>query len=206
MRAASLSLILLSAFRFFPLLPQHWTQTPNETIWREKYTNCDKAYAVSLPKGVIAHNGLPPSPNHGFLVSAEMPQTVSEVTLQAERLVGVTDSYYDPSDGAEFSSPQTYLKKELERAGAIEVFARSDAKFRGLPASYAHYRKKNGDVAVEEEEMIVFRSNPRKLSSLLYVIWLSTPSSHYEKDHKLFEQVRDGFHLLPDPSGKCSND
>jgi hypothetical protein len=202
MRPVILSLILLSVFRFFPLLPQHWTQTPNETIWRGKYTNCDKGYTVSLPKGVVAHGSLSPNPNHGFLVSASAPDTVAEVTLEASRLVGVYDTY----DAMEYGSAQAYLSGELEHDGPIEVLARRDTKFRGLPAAYFHYRKKTGNVAIEKEEIIVFRSHPKNLSSIFYVIWLNTSSSYYEEDHKLFEHVRDGFHLLPGPSGKCSND
>jgi hypothetical protein len=202
MRAAILSLVLLSAFRVCPSFPQHWTQIPNETIWREKYTNCDKAYAVSLPTGVVAHAGLPPNPNHGFLVSASLPDTVAEVTLEAERLVGVYDTY----DAMEYGSAQAYLSEELEHAGRVEVLVRRSAKFRGLPAVFVHYRKKTGDVAVDREEIIVFRRHPKNLSSIFLVIWLSSPGSHYEKDHKIFEQVRDGFHVLPGPEGKCSND
>ncbi len=197
-----LSLILLSVFRFLPSLQQHWTQTSDETIWREKYTNCDKGYAVSLPKGVVAHGGLPPNPNHGFLVSASAPDTVAEVTLETERLVGVYDTY----DGMEDGSAQAYLSRELNQAGSVEVLALNETKFRGLPAAYVNYRKKTGDVAVDTAETIVFRSHPKNLSSIFYIIWLSTPSSHYQEDHKLFEQVRDGFLLLPGPSGKCSND
>jgi hypothetical protein len=202
MRSTFVNLILFSVFRFSALFAQHWTQTPDETIWREKYTNCDKGYAVSLPKDVVAHAGLPPNPNHGFLVSAKSPDTVAAVTLDAERLIGVYDTY----DAMEYGSAQAYLGGELERVGSVEVLAQDESKFRGLPAVYTHYRKKTGDLAVETEEIIAFRNHPKNLGSLFYVIWLTTPSSHYEEDHKLFEQVRDGFHLRPGPRGKCSND
>ena len=202
MRATILSLILLSLLRIFPSFPQHWTQTPDETIWREKYTNCDKGYMVSLATGVVAHGGLPPNPNHGFLVSAKDPDTFAEVTLEAERLVGVYDTY----DAMEFGSAQAYLRGELERAGSVEVLEKHDMKFRGLPTAYVHYRKKTGDVAIETEKIIVFRGHPKNLSPIFYVIWLSTPSSYYEEDRKLYGQIRDGFHLIPVPRGKCSND
>src|SRR5260370_28535585 len=129
MRAAILGLVLLSAFRVCHSFPQHWTQTPNEPIWRQKYTNCDKAYAVSLPTGVVAHAGLPPNPNHGFLVLASSPDTVAEVTLEAERLVGVCDTY----DTMEHGSGQASLMEELEHAGRVALLERRDAKFRRLP-------------------------------------------------------------------------
>jgi hypothetical protein len=202
MRASILIFLLLSGFRFFALFPQHWTQTPDETIWREKYTNCDKGYTVSFSKGVVAHDGLPPNPNHGFLVSASDPGTVAEVTLEAKRLVGVYDTY----DAMEYGSAQAYLKGELEDAGSIEVVARRDTKFRRLPAAYVHYRKKTGDGAIETEEIIIYRSHPKNSSPIFYVIWLRTPSSHYEEDRKLYQQVRDGFDVIPVPVGKCSND
>jgi hypothetical protein len=200
MRSAILTLFLLAGFRVFASFPQHWTQTPDETIWREKYTNCDKGYAVSLPKDVVAHGGLPPSPNHGILVSAKAPHTVAEVTLKAERLVGVYDTY----DAMEYGSAQTYLKKELEDAGPIEVLAKNDTRFRELPAAYVHYRKKTGEVAIETEELILYRQS-KNSGPIFYVIWLRTPTSHYEEDQKLYQQVRDGFHLIPVPRGKCSN-
>src|SRR5260370_7924954 len=112
MRAAMLSLILLSVFRFLPSLQQHWTQTSDETIWREKYTNCDKGYAVSLPKGVVAHGGLPPNPNHGFLVSPRAPDTVAEGTLDTDRLVGCYDTYV----GMEDRRAQPYFCNSLYHA------------------------------------------------------------------------------------------
>jgi hypothetical protein len=43
-------LLFLSSFQFFASFPQHWTQAATETIWHEKYTNCDMGYAVTLPK------------------------------------------------------------------------------------------------------------------------------------------------------------
>jgi hypothetical protein len=202
MRASILNLLLLSVFRFFTLFPQQWTQTVGETIWREKYTNCDKGYTVSLPKGVVAHDGLPPNPNHGILVSASTPDTVAEVTLEAERLVGVYDTY----DPAEYGSAQAYLKGELEKASLVEVLAQHDTKFRGLPAAYVHYREKTGNAAIETEEIIVYRSHSRNLGPIFYVIWLRTPSSHYDEDRKLYQQVLEGFHVISVPRGKCSND
>jgi len=157
MRASILILLLLSGFRCFSSFQQHWKQTPDETIWRERYTNCDKGYAVSLPKGVVAHGGLPPSPNHGILVSADAPGTEAEVTLEAERVVGVYDTY----DAMEYGSAQAYLRSELKEAGPIEILAKSDTRFRELPAAYVHYRKKTGDVAIETEELILYRGRPK---------------------------------------------
>jgi hypothetical protein len=197
MRVAILNLIILSGLRFFPSFPQHLTQTSDETIWREQYTNCDKGYKISLHKGVVAHGELSPSPNHGFLVSAEAPETVNAVTLGTERLVGVYDTY----DAMEYGGAQAYLNAELEHAGPVEILARSDTRFRGLPAAYVHYREKNGNTPIEREEIVIFRSHPRNSGPIFYVIWLRTSRTHYEKDRKLYRQVRDGFHLMTIPRG-----
>jgi hypothetical protein len=196
-----LSLFFLSVFRLLALFPQHWTQTANETIWHDKYTNCDKGYNLSLPAGVVAHGSIPPLPNHGILVSANAPDTVAEVTLEAERLVGV----YDTNDAMGYGSAQAYLSEELKDAGPIEVVARLDMKFRGLPAAYAHYRRRYGDVVIEKEELIVYRRHSKNLGPIFYVIWLRTPAPHYLEDQKLYQRVRDGFHLIAVPRGECSN-
>jgi hypothetical protein len=202
MRLVFLSLLFLSSSQFFATFRQHWTQTATETIWHEKYTNCDKGYAVSLPEGVIAHGGLPPSSNHGFLVSAKTPGTDAEVTLEAQRLVGVYDSY----DAMEYGSARAYLKAELKQAGPVEILDIRDTKFRRLPAIHMHYRKGVGDSAVETEELILFRGHPSNSSPTFYVIWLRTPSSHYKEDDKLYQLICEGFNIIPVPLGKCSND
>lgn len=202
MRPIFLNLLLLSVFRFFASSSQHLTQTAKETIWHEKYTNCDKGYSIILPKGVVAHSGFPPSPNHGFLVSASAPDTVAEVTLEARRLVGVYDSY----DAMDYGSARAYLKAELKNAGSVEILASHDTKIRGLPAVHIHYRKGVGDSAVDTEELLLFRSHPRNSGPIFYVIWLRTSSTHYEEDRKLYQQVRDGFYLMTIPGRKCSND
>src|SRR2546427_13072649 len=94
----------------------------------------------------------------------------------------------------------------LTLVGSYILLQNDKRDLEGFPAVSVHYRKKTGGAAIETQEIVVFRNHPKDLGSLFYVIWLRTPSSHYEEDHKLFEQVRDGFHLLPGPQGKCSND
>jgi len=202
MQLMAVGLFLLSLFQFFASSQQHWTRTAKETIWHEKYTNCDKGYSVSLPKGLLAHGELPPSSNHGFLVSAKAPDTVAEVTLETQRLVGVYDSY----DSMGYGSARAYLKAELAHAGPVEILESRDTKFRELPAAYARYRRGSGVGAVETAEVIIFRSHPENSGPIFYVIWLRTPSAHYEEDLRLYQLVCDGFRIIPVPCGECSND
>ena len=88
---------------------RHWTETPNETIWRGRYTNCDKGWAVDLPAGVVAHASLPPSPNHGFLISTVNPGTTAEVNPDDPRIIDIYDEY----DALFLGSARAYLDQEL---------------------------------------------------------------------------------------------
>ena len=86
-------ILTIALFFVGVILGQQWTLTTDETIWRGRYRNGTRCYAVELPPGVVAHSSLPPSPNHGFLVSGLAPETTTAVSLDADRLVGVYDSY-----------------------------------------------------------------------------------------------------------------
>jgi hypothetical protein len=200
MRVLTVVILFFAGF-LFPTWQRHWTQTADETIWHVKYTNCDKGYAVELPTGVVAHGSLPPSPNHGFLISALAPETTSEVTLDADRLVGVYATY----GAAEYGSARGYLKQELEWEGPIEVVANYDTKFQGQPAAYAHFRKTKGETTLETEEVIVYRRS-KSVGPIFYVLWLRSTSQSYAQDRKLYEQIRSGFRILPAPKGQCSNE
>jgi hypothetical protein len=94
---------------------QHWTKTSNELIWRSRYTNCDEGYAVALPDGIVAHGSLPPFPNHGILVSADVPGTTAEVTLSDPRIIDV----YDISDAEEAGSAHAYPERYQEQSAKV---------------------------------------------------------------------------------------
>ena len=90
----TLSILYLSLAAVVAAYPQgkHWSETPDETIWRGRYGNCDQGYFVNLSPGVIRHGSLPPSPNHGILISAKNPGTTTEVTFEETRLIAVNDT------------------------------------------------------------------------------------------------------------------
>jgi len=134
---------------------RHWEQTAKETIWRGRYKNCDRGYAVDLPTGVVAHDALPPSPNHGVLISASSPATTAEVTLEEPRLIDV----YDSNDATELGSPRAYLQFELRHPGKVEIIEARDLKFRHLPAVHVRYQTMAGSSVIETEELIVYRTS-----------------------------------------------
>jgi hypothetical protein len=195
--------VIVFSFVSFPALglAQHWSLTADETIWRGEYTNGSRCYAVELPAGVVAHSSLPPSPNHGFLIAALAPGTTTEVTLDADRLVGVYDSY----DSAEYGSARAYAKQLLEWEGSVEVLAEHRTKFQGLPAMYVHFRKKEDLKLLETEEIVVYRRS-KVDSPILYVVWMRSSAQNYASDRKLYEQIRSGFRILRVVKSGCSSE
>ena len=89
---------------------KHWSETPDETIWRGRYGNCDHGYFVNLSPGVIGLGSLPPSPNHGILISAKNPGTTTEVTFEKAGLITVNDT----NDAMELAAEMT-IAVELSR-------------------------------------------------------------------------------------------
>src|ERR1017187_9926639 len=72
----------------------HWTETGSETQWRLRYGNCDYGYFVALAPGVVGHNTLPPSPNHGFMVALPDVGRTSYALNERRRFIWV-DATYD---------------------------------------------------------------------------------------------------------------
>jgi hypothetical protein len=181
---------------------RHWTHTETEIIWQGRYKNCDYGYAVILPDGLVAHGDLPPSPNHGVLVSAKEPGITAQVTLAEARLIYVNNEYYDAADSG---SVREYLKRSREKNE--EVVETENLTFKGLSAVYSHSRIKLGTDKVEKVEMVLYRNGAHTgRSDILYVIALRTPAEYFSQDSVLYNKILDGFEVLPVPKGECSND
>jgi hypothetical protein len=177
--------------------------TPTETIWRGRYTNCDKGWAVDLPTGVVAHGSLPPSPNHGFLISAVHPGTAAEVNLGDQRIIDVFDEY----DAMELGSARAYLNWELKNTldwqlkntGDKHVLEIREVVLQGLRGVQARYALKQPGSAQIVESVVVLRRG------VVYHLLLKTTDQYYEPDSALFARIRAGFRLLPFPKGECVN-
>jgi hypothetical protein len=201
-------LLLISIFATaFAAIPQgkHWTETPDETVWREKYGNCDHGYFVNLPAGVTGHGSRSPNPNHGILISAKDPGITTQVTLEELRLIDV----YDSTDAGELGSARSYVEQYIlkpENASEeITILERRDTKFRGSTAIYVHLRSATGHSTAEVEELVVYRT-PKGIGPLFYVIMLRTTPEFFSRDHALYLQIRDGLNFVRVPHGECSND
>jgi hypothetical protein len=202
--------LLLPTVIFATTLPaysqaKHWTETPDETIWRERYGNCDHGYFVNLAPGVIGHASRSPSPNHGILISAKDPGIAAQVTLEEPRLVEV----YDSSDAADLRSPRAYVEQYILKpknvSDKITILERRDTKFRGSTAIYVHFRKATEHSTSEVEELVVYRT-PKSIGPSFYVVMLRTTPEFYGRDHALYLQIREGVRFVSVPAGECSND
>jgi hypothetical protein len=184
---------------------KHWTETPDETIWRQRYGNCDHGYFVNLPPGVIGHGSRSPSPNHGFLISAKDPSTTAPVTLEEPRLVDV----YDSNDAAELGGARAYVEQYILKpenaSDRITILERRNTKLRGFTAVYVHLRRATDHSTSEVEELVVYRTTTG-IGPSFYVVTLRTTPEFYSRDHDLYLQIRDGLNFVPVPRGECSND
>jgi hypothetical protein len=184
---------------------KHWTETSEETVWRERYGNCDHGYFVNLPPGVIGHGSHSPNPNHGILISTKDPGITTQVTLEEPRLVDV----YDSTDAQELGSPGAYVEQyDLKREKSSEkitILERRDTKFSGSPAVYVHFRKATEHSTSEVEELVVCRA-PKGIGPSFYVVMLRSTPEFFSRDHALYLQIRDGLNFVRVPPGECSND
>ena len=155
---------------------------------------------MALPDGSVAHGSLPPSPNHGILVSAAVPGTTAEVTLSDSRIIDV----YDTSDAEEVGSARAYLERSPEQSA--KVVDTRDLTFKGFPAAYIHYRVKKEAGVIETEELVIYRAGSKNFGPIFYVIMLQTPAEHYAQDVLLYHKIRDGFQARSVPKGECTND
>jgi hypothetical protein len=184
---------------------KHWTETSDETIWRERFGNCDHGYFVNLPPGVIGHRTQSPSPNHGILISVKNPDITTQVTLEEPRLVEV----YDSSDAGELGSPRAYVEeyalKPKNASERVTILERRDTKFRGSTPVYVHFRKTTAHSNSEVEELVVYRA-PKEIGPSFYVVMLQSTPEFYSRDNALYLQIRDGLEFVRVPIGQCSND
>lgn len=208
MRSRFLPIPLALSTLFQPILAvaqsKHWTETPYETLWHGRYGNCDHGYFVNLPSGVVGHASLPPSPNHGILISAERPDTMDEVTLESPRVLTV----YDFNDTMEIGSATAYLKEKLKPSNESEklmILKRRKTQFHGAHAVYVHFKRVDGAKVKETDELVVYR-NPQNIGPVFNVVELITRPEFYAHDHALFLQVEEGLQFVPVPRGECSND
>ncbi len=182
---------------------QHpWENAKTETLWRQRYGNCDYGMFMLLPAGVVAHDTLPPSPNHGVAIPLPNVDSTSEIDIsKAARYVWVNAEYNSSDSSLDSSSRQGtvafYISSFLE--GKHGTVTKQSARLGSLPATRLKviYQTRNG--VVVEELIFAQRAN------IVYELGLKTTKTSYQEDRSRFGQLARGFRLSPLPKGECSN-
>ncbi len=175
---------------------RHWKETDSETLWTLRYSNCDYGYYVLLPNGFVAHNSLPPAPNHGFIVSLPDVGTRSYLGDRNERFVWV-DASYNTGDSQKLSDVVgSSLKDE---GGPGKILKRIPIMLAGIPAIRVKMEHASGKSRFLQEETIAVRSG------IVYTIGLRTSHSHSNLDERTYDQILEGFQFQKLPRGECSN-
>lgn len=173
-------------------LKRHWTETASETLWTVRYNNCDYGYYVSLPNGVVGHNTLPPSPNHGFRIALPDVGTTNYVLDRNDRFIWV-DASYNASDAD--SLPD--LVAEQDRVSRKQSLTQT--KMAGLSAVQTRSAHGVGATNVVEVTTLALRAN------IIYTIGMRTNRADAVADEAEYSRVIHSFNLLPLPRGHCSN-
>lgn len=171
-------------------LARHWRETASETVWTVRYNNCDYGYYVSLPAGVVAHETLPPSPNHGFLIALPDIGTMNYALDRKERFIWA-DASYKTSDAD--SLPGLVA----ERGSGPARRSQTQVKLAGLAA-----------VRVTSEhrvDNVVKVTTVALRDGIIYTVGIQTNGPYRVGDEAEYNRIVHGFGLLPVPRGQCSN-
>jgi hypothetical protein len=178
---------------------RHWTETKTEMIWRGQYNNCDYGYYVLLSNGVVAHGTHSPAPNHGFLISLPDPTKTSYVSNQGDHFAWV-DASYNVTDYHTLASVADYEVHVMDQErGRSRIVGRSSTRLAGLRALRFKVEYQSSKGKITEEQIIALRSD------IVYTVGLRTLRQFRLSDEQVFQQIADGFRLLPLAQGKCSN-
>ncbi len=210
MTRVSIRLLLLSVLSSSALTPvhqqaklstglkRHWRETDSETLWTTRYNNCDYGYYVLLDAGVVAHDTLPPSPNHGFLLPLPDVGRTSYALDEKKRFVWV-DASYNSLDDQSLTGAADESQKIETANGALRHSNRVSTKLAGLPATEDAFEDSTPKGESFEESIVALRSG------IVYTGGLHTTKAYKTEDEKQFRRIRDGFRLLKLPKGECSN-
>ena len=197
MRRLMIPILLLIAA--LPSYGQHpWELGESETLWRQRYGNCDYGMFVQLPDGVVGHGTLPPAPNHGITVRLPDVHSTAELRIEKENRYIWINAEYNASDDSSIKGTAEYYADVFVRDRHGKVTKHS-TNLASLPATRLKVAYKSGNELVIEELVIAQRAG------IVYEIGLRTNGQSYAEDCRRFEQLMSGFGLSELPKGECSN-
>jgi|SRR5215472_3472945 len=162
-------------------------ENDEESLWSNRYANCDYGFYVILPKGTIGHGNHSPSPNHGFLIGLPDTSTTKVVSVDNKRLIWVNAEYnsFDLSSLKDAADWRTRLSGEDKKE--FKVLRREDTKLNGLAAKGILYQYESPSGTMIEEEIIALRAG------ILYEIGLRTNAADHKQDNDQFFRVVGNF-------------
>lgn len=202
MRNIGIAALLLIAFCMFtqhsPAQSSHWQLTESETLWTERYSNCQYGYYFLLPTDVVAHAEHPPSPHHGFLIKLPATAVRTEVTFDnSDRLIWATAEY----NVTEASTLKGVAEYEMEVTGSgkrkFKLIEHHAAKLQSRPAIEFRAEYDTADGLIVEDVLIALHSG------VVYELGLKTTPERYEADRAQFQKLITGFRFTPIAKGEC---
>jgi hypothetical protein len=175
-------------------LQRHWRETDSETLWTNRYNNCDYGYYVLLPNGVVGHGTHSPSPNHGFRIPLPDVGATSYALDRNQRFIWV-DASYNASDARSLAD----LVSDRGDEAVAKTVARKSTKMAGVPAIQITTESASRDITVVEVETVALRAG------IIYTIGLRTPRTDAIGDEAEYRRIIQAFRLLKLPTGECSN-
>lgn len=157
-------------------------------VVKDGYSNYDYGYSVRIPKGLTALRAPAPLPNHGFEIHvSEHPK--ADLSVSASYNAAEWGSFDDAID-----AHVGYFKNKV--GGEVDIGARVSTVLGGLRA--VRFTMKSKTSAEVREVLLAFRKAPGEVG-IVYEIVLTTPSSRYNQDKHLINDIQKTWRMKPLP-------
>lgn len=173
--------------------PRHWVATgkmrltDSESLWTERFSDCDFKYYVLVPNGFVAHADRPLQRLHSVLFGLPDTSTTDVVTFDDERFITVMAR----ANEFEFKSLKDFADHVLNDLGkgksGFEIKTQESSRLDEEPAARLRVEYDDPHGRVVEEKLLSLRLG------VLYEIGLRTATKHYDIDVQNFDKVVAGF-------------
>jgi hypothetical protein len=166
-------------------------------IYRGEYRNTEKEYQVRLPDRVAAWTPKAPCKSSGFHIylthsnTGDLGGDLASNQILAYGAVQRRETFAELADG--FAKTE---REDAERIHATDLVI--DQPVQTSLSSLTAIHLKASRTEVDHGEMIsemIIANHPRK--EIVYVIEMTSPASHYQKNQGLFKAVVEGFSYTP---------
>jgi hypothetical protein len=163
--------------------------------YRGEFRDVEREFLVQLPDGLVGIGGC--SPGRSFRISLTQPHGGEPGGDFRWNQMWAAGTKRHRETFAEFVDAFAKTQREdTEGIHATDLVI--DQPVRTSLSSLTAIHLKVSRTEVEHGKMVykvIIANNPKK--EIVYEIGMVSPASHYEKDHKLFEAVAEGFSYIP---------